>query len=536
MADLKQSISDGNVANKKLDSENRDLKENLANMTETCSKQKETLKAKTTELCKARMSEGRLTIEVNKLKSDISTFNGKFEACVVKFNKEINATTTENENLRVISGHYERIKKSFEKVTKRDEEFCGVNLKSESFSSLTDDELCEMIELFIEDSFESQLERCVGFEQTSIAMKRLKSTTGTTIDKKNALIKQLTNKLDTSCKTYQSTKAENKSLKLRERNLVGKVASMEKIIESLKNELALESSRGQKMVTDLKMEVFELDKVATWMKEENDKQLANGKDLENKIADMTKTLAENALAIGRHRADSDGKSRLIDALKSEVSELADIVVNLQEKTNTFLAREIDGVTKMAKLRQDLKDCEEKVEALTKANEAMRKQHLEELKNPSGLEKELEEYRKRGLELQSNNERLKRQNKDLEDSMTQQNAKIKEIEAELRAAKKSNVELKSKVQSDKPEMKALQYELREKEKLIKTLQKNNDNVDADLSQALKEKTSLEFTMNQLSRDLKMKEADYFEALKKHSENLNAMKAEVIFGWQKVEGVF
>ena len=47
------------------------------------------LKAKNSELCRARLSEGRLQIEANKLKSEKAVFNARFDAVIVKFRGEV---------------------------------------------------------------------------------------------------------------------------------------------------------------------------------------------------------------------------------------------------------------------------------------------------------------------------------------------------------------------------------------------------------------------------------------------------------------
>jgi chromosome segregation ATPase len=107
-----------------LESENETLTKKIDEFEETVSRLRETVKVKTAELCKARLSEGRLQIEANKLKSDMSTFRLKFEACLVKFKKEIDALSEERDSLKMGGGFYDRIKSSFEKVWKRDEEFC----------------------------------------------------------------------------------------------------------------------------------------------------------------------------------------------------------------------------------------------------------------------------------------------------------------------------------------------------------------------------------------------------------------------------
>ena len=98
----------------------------------------EALKQKARELCKAKLSEGRLQIEVNKLKTEVKEYKEKLKLCIVGYQKKFEALTRDrdtanNQNCKKCK----EIKAVFEKLIDEDDKFCQNYLKSESSRRLS---------------------------------------------------------------------------------------------------------------------------------------------------------------------------------------------------------------------------------------------------------------------------------------------------------------------------------------------------------------------------------------------------------------
>jgi len=114
----------------------------------------------------------------------------------------------------------------------------------------------------------------------------------------------------------------------------------------------------------------------------------------------------------------------------------------------------------------------------------------------------------------------------EECIDQLTNEIKTLKEEIRTLKSENANQEKKDPDTITIVLKMKAELKDKEKLIKTLQKNNDEINADLEKVVKAKSTLEDSVLQLQDLVKKQESQYLETLQKHDDSLNAVKKEVI----------
>ncbi len=103
--------------------------------------------------------------------------------------------------------------------------------------------------------------------------------------------------------------------------------------------------------------------------------------------------------------------------------------------------------------------------------------------------------------------------------------IKRLKEEIKQLKTENSDLQKKDPETIRVVLEMKADLEDKDKLIKALQNQNNEISADLENAMKSKSTMEESVAQLQTLIKQKESQFINALQKHSGSLNAMKAEV-----------
>ena len=549
--------------------------EELSRSKETISELSDSLKVKTTELCRSKMSEGKLQIEVNTLKTKLKSYEDKFEACVGKFKAEIERLFNDYQSCKADADSYVAIKSVLKSVFESDDTFCKHNLDGETFESLDEEEICEIVQKLILESFEAKVDRYKSMEQSYQQISDLKEK----VEKKSSFILSL----DEQMKIQRNVIGEHIS-RFNKAKLA--IETLERENEELKKSKEAENEENLQVIANMKDELDQLEKFSEKLGEQNKKmigresetktvlallnrnmkeknelvvqlkkevEISDGKSNENlalikdmkselcKLEKLTENLEQkNELIVQLKKENenlkiseekSNENSALLEDLKSELYKLEQLTETLEQKNEKLLSEESESLATIATLKKDvqdrdstLQDLKEKVKTLEDLK--LKVETLEETQPSAEILSENVDLKKKVDELKNENEKMLKK----EEEVTN---KMKELETELKNEVEKLKKEKEKMLQKDDEMtlsyfnKLKEFEIvqKDKERLIKTLQKNNDLIDSDLEKALKAKSAFEDEVVELKREMKKKEEDFFAALQKHSKNLNLMKTEV-----------
>ena len=574
-SNLEEKLAASDSSKAKVESQKEDLtnqilesEKKLGDLTRTHdelrSKHEEALKAKNTELCRRKLSEGRLQIEVNKLTKENAIFNERFDAVIGKFKQEVERLKAEFDVTKADAGRYKRIKNVFDKVLKADDNFCLTGGSPDSFDD--ENEFVDLIEAYLVESVETRIEQMMEFKRAIDKMSDYQNTRRTN----NFLIDRMTANLEKSTETIKSLRSETSKLQAENKDLKLNTTTLQKYGKNLKDKAAAKET----VFSNLKMEVFELDRLASKVCEEKSRLEADKADLEISVAALrnelkanekelrktivsmqndlklkeinetelkanfeatlkkeidaknkalkrsSESLKKTAQDLEKCKADLDDKCRSLDAtsktiesLQSELGDLSQLTETLKEKNNNFLYRELDSIIDVAKLKQEVKNGQDEVaelkselEKASKNKDKARARALEDMKS------EIEELEKAFVKSEAENKKLTAKQKELlgkiESSKEVTNKREAELQKKVKDLKKLQTcydQLKS-AKSDEAlenQIKVMRGDLKDKEKLIKALQRNNDIVDADLEKMTQEKNSLEVKLKSLEDEAERK---------------------------------
>ena len=285
----------------------------------------ETLKQKASELCKAKISEGRLQIEVNQLKTEVKEYKDKLEFCIVGYKKKFEDLTREHEIAkRQNCKKCEVIEALFEKLIDEDDEFCQNSLKSETSGNLDSDEKFEMIKNVLQESY---LEKKKHVLELVTLMKTAEEG-----DKSLQLSQNLNQELS----------GKNDKLSRRVSDICSEVVALKK-----------ENLECKEVIRNLKQELEEIEKVATTLQDQNQTAESREKNLESQVSSLTKILSD---------------------LKVEMLELEKLSESFQ-KTNDQLSRDLgDKERQLNSLNEEIESLKKRDEEQTQTSESLQKKY------------------------------------------------------------------------------------------------------------------------------------------------------------------
>ena len=279
--------------------------------------------------------------------------------------------------------------------------------------------------------------------------------------------------------------AENKDLKLN-------TTTLQKYGKNLKEKAAAK----EKVFSNLKMEVFELDRLASKVCEEKSRLEADKADLEISVAALrnelkanekelrktivsmqndlklkeinetelkanfeatlkkeidaknkalkrsSESLKKTAQDLEKCKADLDDKCRSLDAmsktiesLQSELGDLSQLTETLKEKNNNFLYRELDSIIDVAKLKQEVKNGQDEVAELkSELEKASKNKDKARARALEDMKSEIEELEKAFVKSEAENKKLTAKQKEL----------LGKIESSKEVTNKREAELQKKV--------------------------------------------------------------------------------------------
>ncbi len=341
-SDLELKLMESIQNSAKLESENRALAFNekaFITAKETITTLSSVVKQKTTELARAKMSEGRLQIEVTKKDFEVEKYREHFESLQSRLKKEVGNLQHDYLACKANSDRFVSIKSSMEKVFNQDERFCDNFNESESFGQLDDDEISEMIQTFIQDTFEasekfykdtkknlSELkDKNDIIETMKLKLKEQKEEIGNLTDKENSLNKQVEaktleiNNLKITVEEYKDREIKSKLELLELKEQLQKVEKGNKKIDQ----------ENRKIILDLKKELKELNvdnmekkKEIKTLRQANYDLIKEATDLENLI----RPLEEKNLELTQKEAEM---KELAKALEVRNEDLLQISVKVQ---------------------------------------------------------------------------------------------------------------------------------------------------------------------------------------------------------------
>ena len=305
------------------------------------------LKQKASELCKAKLSEGRLQIEVNQLKTEVKEYKEKLEFCIVGYQKKFDdltrvRNTAKNHNCKKCK----EIKALFEKMIHEDDKFCKNYLKSESSRCLDGDEKFEMIKNFLRESF---LEKKSHVTELLTLMKTVEETN---------------NSLRNSQKLIQDLSEKNEELSKMMLDIRSEVVELEK-----------ENLDAREVVGNLKHELLEIEKLATTLLEKNKTARHREKNMESKVSSLTNILSDikvemlelEKLSVSLQKAnnqlnrDIGKKDEHLSSLNKEC--VTKTCASLQKKYQLLLNKERASLAAIAKQKNSIEDRDQIIQRL-----------------------------------------------------------------------------------------------------------------------------------------------------------------------------
>ena len=377
---------------------NRDLfnasKDNIAN-----AELNDTLKTKTKELALSKIVEGRLLIQVNKMKQDMEKSKDSYDSAQSKL-----TTIMESyQSLKTDCQRYEILKSAMKKVYESDEKFCSQGSDDkDSFSTLDEDEICDVIRTYIFESFKAKtehhsemkkgLDRVMKLYQRNVMQNKIIKTLTDKMKAQNTLLtkmnigerdmkadmKSAANSVINQTKLINTLNVEIKVLKSAEKNDKLTISSLKEELELLEKS----NEETEQVISDLKEELDGLQKMAfaaTEKTAEQEKQIKvcveklkaeheqgsqmKTLEMEKKNKDLQKHIEElrtELIEIERHMQKSLDSE---ENLKSELSNQKQLCGSLKEENILLEAQNNESKTQVEELQNELREIEKEASSL-----------------------------------------------------------------------------------------------------------------------------------------------------------------------------
>ena len=371
---------------------NRDLF-NASGDTKTNIKLNDALKTKTKELALSKMVEGRLLIQVNKMKQDMDKNKDSYDLAQSKLTTIMDSYQSLKEDCQ----RYESLKSAMKKVFERDEKFCSQGSDDkDSFSTLDEDEISDVIKRYIFESFEAKtehqsemkkgLDRVMKLYHRNVMQNKIIKTLTDKMKAQNTLLtkmnigekdmkddmKNAANSIINQTKLINTLNVEIKVLKSAEKN--DKLA-----ISSLKEELELlekSNEETEQIISDLKVELDGLQKMSAATTEKNEEQEKQLKVCVEKLKFLTSE--HEQVSVGSQMKTSEMEKQNKD-LQTHIEELRTELIEIERHMQKSLDSE-ESLKSELSLQKQLCDSlkEENIMLETQNNES--KTQVEELQN------------------------------------------------------------------------------------------------------------------------------------------------------------
>ena len=240
----------------------------------------EALRSKASELCKAKLSEGRLTIEVNRLKKEAAESEEKFAACIEQFGKKFEGLKEENALAKQNGDRYAEVAATFEKVVKADARW--LNNKAWSEPSLGPDEECEMIKSVIRDTFLEKENFVVDTKRMFSEIERLHDALKAAASENRSMSKAIGN----SRAELQEVKKQKLIAEEDVTCLKQELLDVDKVTLALQEQIAAAGIREKMLrsqVADLKVEVTEIEQYSDTLQQTNDQLKKSLKEKDDEL-------------------------------------------------------------------------------------------------------------------------------------------------------------------------------------------------------------------------------------------------------------
>jgi len=267
------------------------------------------LKQKASELCKARLSEGRLQIEVNQLKTEVDDYKEKLEFCIVGYQKKFEQADNERRMFKHDSERYLEIKALFERLVDEDDEFCQNSLSSDTSANLDDLEKFEMIKNLLEEAY---------------------------TEKKSHVSELMT--------LMTTAEAASVSSKMLVQDLTSQKEALSQMLADMRSEIVdseKDNAEAKAVIKHLKEELQEIDKAATTLHEQNELADRRAKNLEVQVSSLTKALTGLRAEVLELEKISEGLQQSNDALNKDLKDRDERIGSLNEEVENLKSREDD---------------------------------------------------------------------------------------------------------------------------------------------------------------------------------------------------